>query len=161
VIILVSLARYKDSWQESDQVGWPVATHGQLCGSLAPSAAAPRSCAAGGRPTSAPLSSPDHLPLYKGGDVRAQAPGGDEVPLPSEEIFQEKGQVHEVVEGGLHKLHEDVDVACLLLLTPSVRAEDPDPLYIEPSLDLVLVSFRIFNAFIRQSPPKSSFRFIF
>jgi len=95
-----------------------------------------------GRSAPAPLSSPDHLPFHKRGDVRAQTSDSYKVHIPSEEVFEEEGEVHEVVEGGNLELHEDVDVARRLLLAPSMRAEDSDPFYAEPPLNLILVLYQ-------------------
>ena len=53
-----------------------------------------------------------------GPEVGAKSFDGHEVNLPSEQLLQEEDQAHEVSEGGLLKLNEDVDVACLLLLPP-------------------------------------------
>jgi hypothetical protein len=66
--------------------------------------------------------------------------GGDQIYLSSQEVFKVKGVVHEVPEGRLLELHQDVDVAGRLLLTASERAKDADPLYCKVGLNVIGVA---------------------
>ena len=67
-----------------------------------------------------------------------QSLDGDQIHIPSKEIFEIKGKVHEVAEGRLLELHQYIDVAGFLLLSAGERAEDANPLYCEAGLDSLM-----------------------
>jgi len=75
-------------------------------------------------------------------DVGAQPPGGHEVHFSSEEVFEEEDQAHEISEGGLFELHQDVDVACLVLFASGIGAENSYPPDAKLLFNFVLVRFQ-------------------
>ena len=65
---------------------------------------------------------PDHILLHIWPDARVQSLDSDKIHLSSEEIFEIKGEVHEVAEGRLLELRQYVNVAGFLC---SPREKEP------------------------------------
>lgn len=63
-----------------------------------------------------------HILLHIWPDVWVQPLDGDKIRLSSEEIFQAKGKVHEVAEGRLFKLHQNINVTWTLSPLPVKRS---------------------------------------
>jgi len=73
--------------------------------------------------------------------MRAQGLRGHDFDPPLERLLQEKGKLHEMVEGLSPRLelHEQIDIAARSLLSPNERPKKPDPPYAQgPDLGLVL-----------------------
>jgi len=83
---------------------------------------------------------PDHILLHILPDTGMQPLDGDQIHLSPREVFQVKGEVHEVPEGRLLELHQDVDVAGRFLLAASERAKKTDPLYCKAGLNVIGVA---------------------
>jgi len=73
--------------------------------------------------------------------------GGKQVHLPSKEVFQEEGQVHKVPESRLFELHQDVNVAGLLLLATDTGTKKTNAADGKAFLYLLIVAAKNIDGF--------------